>query len=107
MVYCSHDEDMPTLEEMFFLSNEGKTSTSGIKSDKCKVVLRSGTYVSERLSPKDSDKGKDKASNMGKEAEGLGKNLEKTRSTGEEYNVLAHLRKIPALLSIFDALILS
>jgi hypothetical protein len=68
-------------------------------------VLRSGTYVPERQAPKDSDKGKDKAQN--KEVESLSKNPEKARSTGEEYNVLAHLRKIPALLSIFDALMMS
>jgi hypothetical protein len=107
MVYSSHDEDMPTLEEMFFLNDEGKASTSGIKSEECKVVLWSGTYVPERQAPKDFDKGKDKAQNKGKEVESLGKNPEKTRSTDEEYNVLAHLRKIPALLSIFDALMMS
>jgi hypothetical protein len=107
MVYSSHDEDMPTLEEMFFLNDEGEASTSGTKNEECKAVLRSGTYVPERQAPKESDKGKDKAQNKGKEAENLSKNLEKARSTGEEYNVLAHLRKIPALLSIFDALMMS
>jgi hypothetical protein len=107
MVYSSHDEDMPTLEEMFFLSDEGEASTSGTKNEECKAVLRSGTYVPERHAPKDSDKGKDKAPNKGKEAEGLGKNPEKTRSTGEEYNMLTHLCKIPAVLSIFDALMMS
>jgi hypothetical protein len=61
MVYSSHDEDMPTLEEMFFLNDEGETSTSGTKSEECKAVLRSGTYVPERQAPKDSDKGMDKA----------------------------------------------
>jgi hypothetical protein len=107
MVYSSNDEDMPTLEEMFFLNDEGEASTSVTKSEECKAVLRSGTYVPERQAPKDSDRGKDKAQNKGKEVEGLGKNPEKTRSTGEEYNMLAHLRKIPALLSIFDALMMS
>jgi hypothetical protein len=107
MVYSSHDEDMPTLEEMFFLSNEGETITSGTKSEECKTVLRSETYVPERQAPKDSDKGKDKVPNKDKEVEALVKNPEKTRSTGEEYNVLAHLHKIPALLSIFDALMMS
>jgi hypothetical protein len=96
MVYSSHDEDMPTLEEMFFLNDEGEASTSGTKSEECKAVLRSGTYVPERQAPKDSDKEKDKAQNKDKEVEGLGKNPEKTRSTGEEYNVLAHLHKISA-----------
>jgi hypothetical protein len=61
----------------------------------------------ERQAPKDSDKGKDKVQNKGKEVESLSKNPKKTRQTGEEYNVLAHLRKIPALLSIFDALMIS
>jgi hypothetical protein len=107
MVYSSHDEDMPTLEEMFFLNDEGEASTSGTKSEECKAVLQFETYVPERQAPKDSDKGKDKVHNKGKEVESLGKNSEKTRSTGEEYNVLAHLRKIPALLSIFDALMMS
>jgi hypothetical protein len=107
MVYSSHDEDMPTLEEMFFLSDEGEASTSGTKTEECKVVLRSGTYVPERQAPKDSDKAKDKIQNKDKEVESLGKNPEKTRQTGEEYNVLAHLRKISALLSIFDALMMS
>jgi hypothetical protein len=107
MVYSSHDEDMPTLGEMFFLNDEGEASISGIKSEECKAVLRSGTYVPERQAPKDFDRGKDKAQNKSKEVEGLGKNPKKTRSMGEEYNVLAHLRKIPALLSIFDALMMS
>jgi hypothetical protein len=107
MVYFSHDEDMPTLEEMFFLNDEGEASTSGTKSEECKVVLWSGIYIPERQASKDSDKGKDKAQNKGKEVEGLVKNPERTRSTGEECNVLAHLRKIPVLLSIFDALMMS
>jgi hypothetical protein len=107
MVYSSHDEDMLTLEEMFFLNDEGEASTSGTKSEECKSVLRSGTYVPEKQAPKDSDRGKDKAQYKGKEAESLSKNPKKTWSTGEEYNVLAHLHKIPALLSIFDALMMS
>jgi hypothetical protein len=107
MVYSSHDEDMPTLEEMLFLNDEGEASTYGTKSEECKVVLLSGTYVSERQAPKDFDKGKDKGQNKGKEVEDPGKNPERTRSTGEEYNVLAHLRKILTLLSIFDALMMS
>jgi hypothetical protein len=101
MVYSSLVEDMPTLEEMFFPSDEGETSTSGTKNEECKAVLQSGTYVPERQAPKDSNKGNDKIHNKGKEAEGLGKSPEKTRSTSEEYNVLAHLCKIPTLLSIF------
>jgi hypothetical protein len=107
MVYYSHDEDMPTLEEMFFLSNEGEISTSGTKREECKVVLRSGSYVPERQAPKNSDKGKDKVLNKNKEVESLGKDPEKTRPTGEEYNVLAYLHKISVLLSIFDALMMS
>jgi hypothetical protein len=107
MVYSSHDEDMPTLEEMFFLNDEGEASTSGTKSEECKAMLRSRTYVPERQAPKDSNRGKDKTQNKSKEVKSLGKNPEKTRSMGEEYNVLAHLRKIPALLSIFDALMMS
>jgi hypothetical protein len=98
---------MPTLEKMFFLNDEGEASTFGTRSDEGKVMLRSGTYVPERQAPKDSDKGNDKVQNKGKEVEGLGKNPKKTRSTGEKYNVLAHLHKIPALLSIFDALMMS
>jgi hypothetical protein len=101
MVYSSHDEDMSTLEEMFFPSDEGEANTSGTKSEECKVLLRSGTYVPERQAPK-----KDKVQDKGKDAESLGKNPEKTR-TGEEYNVLAHLRIILALLSIFFALMMS
>jgi hypothetical protein len=73
MVYSSHDEDMPILEEMFFPSDEGEASTSGTKSEECKAVLRSGTYVPERQALKDSNKEKDKIQNKGKEAEGLGK----------------------------------
>jgi hypothetical protein len=107
MVYSSHYEDMPTLEEIFFLSDEGEASTSGIKREECKVMLRSGTYVLERQAPKDSDKGKDKVLNKNKEVESLDKNPEKTRPTGKEYNMLTHLRKILALLSIFDALMMS
>jgi hypothetical protein len=78
MVYSSHDEDMPTLEEIFFPSDEGEVSTSGTKSEECKAVLRSGTYVPERQAPKDSDKAKDKEQNKGKEVESLGKNPENT-----------------------------
>jgi hypothetical protein len=107
MVYSSLDEDMPTLEEMFFPNDEGEASASGTKNEECKVVLRSGTYIPERQAPKDSNKGKDKAQNKGKEIEGLGKSPKNTQPTGEEYNVLAHLHKIPALLSIFDALMMS
>jgi hypothetical protein len=72
-------EYMPTLEEMFFLNVEGKASTSEIKSEECKAVLRSGTYVPERQALKDSDKGKDKVLDKNKEVESLGKNPEKTR----------------------------
>jgi hypothetical protein len=107
MVYSSHDEDIPTLKEIFFLNDEEEVSTSGTKSEECKAVLRSGTYVPERQAPKDFDNGKDKVQNKGKEVEGLVKNPERTQSTGEEYNLLAHLRKISALLSIFDALMMS
>jgi hypothetical protein len=102
MVYSSHDEDMPTLEEMFFLSNEGEISISGTKREECKVVLRSGSYVPERQAPKNSDKGKDKVLNKNKEVESLGKDLEKTRPTGEEiqcagtfaqdFGIIKHIR---------------
>jgi hypothetical protein len=78
MVYSSSNEDMPTLEEMFFLSDEGEANTSGTKREECKSVLRSGTYVLERQAPKDSDKEKDKVLNKSKEVESLGKNPEKT-----------------------------
>jgi hypothetical protein len=98
---------MPTLEEMFFPNDEGEASTSGTKSKECKDVLRSGTYVPQRQAPKDSDKAKVKVQNKSKEVESLGKNLEKTRQAGEEYNMLAYLRKISALLSIFDVPMMS
>jgi hypothetical protein len=75
MVYSSHDEDMSTLEEMFFPSDEGEASTSGVKSEECKAVLRSGTYVPERQAPKDFDKGKDKVQNKDKEDESFNKTL--------------------------------
>jgi hypothetical protein len=75
MVYSSHDEDMSTLEEMFFPSDEGEASTSGAKSEECKAVLRSGTYVPERQAPKDFDKGKDKVQNKDKEDESFNKTL--------------------------------
>jgi hypothetical protein len=103
MIYSFHDEDIPTLEEIFFPSDEGEANTSGTKSEECKAVLRSGTYVPERQAPKDPNK----VQNKGKKVESLGKNPEKTRQMDEEYNVLAHLRKISALLSIFDALMMS
>jgi hypothetical protein len=48
MVYSSHDEHMPSLEDIFFPSDEGEASTSGTKSEEYKTVLRSGTYVPER-----------------------------------------------------------
>jgi hypothetical protein len=66
MVCSSHDEDIPTLEEMFFPNDEGEASTSGTQNEECKAVLWSGTYVPERQAPKDSNKGKDKAHNKGK-----------------------------------------
>jgi hypothetical protein len=31
----------------------------------------------------------------------------KARLVAEEYNIMAHLRKLPALLSVFDALMMS
>jgi hypothetical protein len=107
MVYSSNDEDMPTLEEIFSQSNQREASTSGTKREECKATLRFGTNIPERQVPKDSNKGKDKAQNKNNEVECPNKNPEKTRQTVEEYNVLAHLRKIPTLLSIFDALMMS
>jgi hypothetical protein len=47
MIYSSHDEDMPTLEEMFFLNDEGEASTSRTIRKECKAVLQSRTYVPE------------------------------------------------------------
>jgi hypothetical protein len=83
-----------------------KRAPPGPKAKSAKPCSGLGPMYLREVS-KDSDKGKDKAQNTGKEIEGPGKNPEKTRSTGEEYNVLAHLRKIPTLLSIFDALMMS
>jgi hypothetical protein len=48
MVYASNDDDMPTLEEIFFLNDEEEASISGTKNEECKTVLRSGTYIPER-----------------------------------------------------------
>jgi hypothetical protein len=48
MIYASNDDDMPTLEEIFFLNDEEEASISRTKNEECKIVLRSGTYVLER-----------------------------------------------------------
>jgi hypothetical protein len=48
MVYASNEEDMPTLEEIFFLNDKRETSTSGIKDEEYKAMLWSKTYVLER-----------------------------------------------------------
>jgi hypothetical protein len=87
--------------------HQGEASTPSTKNEECKTVLRSGTYIPERQAVKDSDKIKDKAQNRFREIDDIVKNREKSRQTIDDYNVLAHLRKIPALLSIFDALMMS
>jgi hypothetical protein len=51
-IYSSHGEDMPILEDIFFLNDEGEASTSGIKSEGCKAVLWSGTLYPRDKLPK-------------------------------------------------------
>jgi len=70
------------------------------------MVLRSGIYIPERQTLKDLGKNKDETQSRSKEVDDIVKNSEEARQTVDNYNVLAHLRKIFALLCIFDALMM-
>lgn len=73
----------------------------------CQLTLRSGAYIPERQPLKESEKEKSKVKGRGKEHEDGGETSEKPKFTVGDFKVVAHLRKIPALLSVFDALMMS
>jgi hypothetical protein len=84
---------------------KGKQAPPGPKEKSAKLCCGpEPTYPRDKL-PRTLTKVRTEPREKNKEAECLSKNPEKTRQMGEEYNVLAHLRKIRALLSIFDALL--
>ncbi|KAJ1696334.1 hypothetical protein LUZ63_004846 [Rhynchospora breviuscula] len=95
------EEDESILPKGMFNSDE--------EGKECHVNLRSGTHIPEREMPKESDKDKQKEKNKtrAKEIEGVAGPSDKSKNNIGDYNVLAHLRKIPALLSVFDALMMS
>jgi hypothetical protein len=101
----SEEENFPSLRKLFCFKEEGETSKSKIAN--CKVVLRSGTQIPERQAPKEASRGKDKALEKNKDINPIDKPSDKARLVAEEYNIMAHLRRIPALLSVFDALMMS
>jgi hypothetical protein len=73
----------------------------------CHVSLRSGTLLPERQPPKENDK--DKSKEKGKTSVSTENEVgpsSKTKATTGDYNVIAHQRRIPALLSVFDALMM-
>lgn len=71
--------------------------------EECLMNLRQGKILLERQAPKEKEKGKEKEIEI-KENEGPN---DKPKFTQADYNIIAHLRKIPALLSVFDALMMS
>jgi len=72
----------------------------------CRVALRSGTCIPERQPPRDSDKEMPKSASKSKEPAEQGE-TSKVKKTVGDYNVLAQLRRVPASLSILDALMMS
>jgi hypothetical protein len=102
----SDEEDTLRLQEFLFSTHRGEVSTSGTKKEEWKTVLCPRSYIHEKQAPKDSYKNQDKAQSRAKKIDGIVKNNEKARQTIEDYNVLAHLRKIFTLLSMFNALVM-
>jgi hypothetical protein len=101
----SEEENFPSLGKLFYPKEEGERSKS--KTANYKAVLRSDAQIPERQAPKEASKGKDKALEKNKDINPIDKSSDKARLVAQEYNIMDHLRKIPALLSIFDALIMS
>jgi len=73
----------------------------------CLRNLRHGKYYPERKMPKEQGKEKERRKNKEKEVEEGGGSSDRPKPTKLDYNVLGHLKKIPALLSVFDALMMS
>ena len=83
---------------------EGESSCARAETAENNVVLRSGVQIPDRQPPK--EKVHDKKKGKDKEADGVPNKTDKLKGVAGDYNVLAHLRKIPALLSVFDALMM-
>jgi hypothetical protein len=94
----SDDEQVLELTKTFLWREEANRAST---SEDCQAALRSGTTTKGPQIPKEVAKDKNK--------EGGNQPLtsEKGKMTIGDYNVLAHLRKIPALMSVFDALMMS
>lgn len=87
----SDEEDIYFLNQLFPKENE------------CQLTLRSGTQIPNRQTGAKRSKAKGKE----KHTEDSPATSNPIRPTIGEYSVLAHLRKIPALISVFDALVMS
>lgn len=100
-------EESLSIEELFFPEEGEDADLAKTMRPECQLTLRSGAYIPERQPLKESEKEKSKAKGRGKEHEDGGETSEKPKFTVGDYKVVAHLRKIPALLSVFDALMMS
>lgn len=98
--YGSSDE-----EDIYFVNPLFPESPKPQKENECQLTLRSGTQIPNRQTPHEVDKSKAKGKE--KHTEDSPATSNPIRPTIGEYSVLAHLRKIPALISVFDALVMS
>ena len=97
MVSCTSDSDED--EVVFVRVNKPKVQ-------ECRVALRSGTRLPERQSPQEGDNRATTPDPKGKILKDHGE-TSKAKKTVGDYNVLAQLRRVPASLSILDALMMS
>ena len=81
-----------------------ETFLYGKPNKECFVTLRSGTSLPERRAAKQTETAQKTRDGQVTENQPARK---KSGLTVGDYNVLAHLRKIPALVSIYDTLMLS
>lgn len=89
----SHESGLKNEEE----NSEGEDADlAKTMRPECQLTLRSGAYIPER---QPSEKEKSKVKGRGKEHEDGGETSEKPKFTVGDYKVVAHLRKILALLS--------
>jgi hypothetical protein len=84
---------------------DGDTTKQNIAEQVCNMNLRTGKNVPSRQPPNQKDKAKEKA--IETEEVMITVPPKKVAKERTDYNVLAHLKKIPALLTVYDALMLS
>ncbi|XP_020080518.1 uncharacterized protein LOC109704178 [Ananas comosus] len=78
------------------------TDSENDEGDALQIKLRSGKVLPERQEPVQKERNREALVN--KE---LPTSSNQAKLTRIEYNVLSHLRKVPALLSVYDALMMS